>query len=95
MSRRTARGRGTASRLRTSTHSGARSIRSDKSYADVKETYRRKERLDFFFFVKHLVKTEAETQAMQPQAKNCQGPYELEEAGRDPHLELSKEAGPY
>ena len=41
------------------------------------------------------MKTEAETGAMQPQAKNCQGPYELEEARRDPHLELSKEAGPY
>ena len=62
MSRRTARGRGTASRLRTSMHSGARSVRSDESCADVKEMYRRKERLDFFFFffVKHLVKTEAE-----------------------------------
>lgn len=41
------------------------------------------------------MKTEAETGAMQPHAKNCQGPYELEEAGRDPHLELSEEAGPY
>lgn len=60
------------------------------SYADVKETYWRKERLFFFFFLKHPVKMEAETEAMQPQAKNCRGPYELEEAGRDPPLALSK-----
>ena len=46
----------------------------------MKETYQSKERLDFSFS-KTPVKTEAETEATQPQAKNCQGPYELEEAG--------------
>lgn len=59
----------------------------------MKETYWSKERLDFSFS-KTPVKTEAEIEATQLQAKNCQGPYELEEAGGTLPWSFQRKLGP-
>ena len=40
------------------------------------------------------VKTEAEIEATQLQAKNCQGPYELEEAGGTLPWSFQRKLGP-
>lgn len=59
----------------------------------MKETYQSKERLDFSFS-KTPVKTEADTEATQPQAKNFQGSYELEGAGGTLPWSFQRKLGP-
>lgn len=61
-------------------HSGARSVRSDESCADMKETCQSKERLDFSFS-KTPVKMEAETEGNAATSQKLPGAIRAGEAG--------------